>query len=797
MTVRSVDLSKWLCVSLIACTTGIAVASCGGSGTASLFADGGKGGDSGEVTDATSRSDGPIFGGDDGGDSTTGCTPKTCGELGYDCGEAVSCGTIIHCGGDAGNNFGCPTGETCGGGGPNVCGSGTPTDGGLGGDGNPNCVPKTCAQQGFTCGFAVDGCGNIINCNPGDGSAGCTPPAYCGGGGYNVCGTGTDAGTLCTPTTCAKLGYNCGAADDGCGNVLQCGTCTSPQYCGGGGYDLCGPTDIAICDGGVASTALTGFVYDPANHLPVYNALVYVPVGAVQTPDTGVSAATCGCTAPPAYASTFTGVDGSFTLTGVPTGSAVTIVVQLGKWQRVFTQTITGCTTNPVSNGANGTHLTLPSTSAEGNIPRFAIDTGGVDAMECVLLKMGIAQSEFADPDLNASGVPQATQRIQMYQGKIVSGGAVIDANTPPEKDLTENLTTLESYDVTLFPCQGGAGTYDTAKGYPNTLANLVSYTGIGGRAFMTHFHYDMLDGNGTFSGTANWTLNAGSWGNLYTDAKYNADIVQTGFPTGVELADWLNQPVVYGGTLGVIPVGVIRNDFSAVNAPAQLWLSTAGTKNGPAAGLPIHYTFDTPFKAATTCGRVVYSDFHVESQATGAQFTGDIFPNECPGGTLPSSMTPQEELLEFMLFDLTSCVSPPVCTPLTCAQLPAGACGPQGDGCGGVIQCPACAPPDAGTCTPETCAQQNIFCGNTGDGCGNVIQCGQCSAPQTCGGGGVAGKCGAPDAGTSCTPKSCAAQGIQCGLASDGCGNILTCPACPTGDSCNTTTGQCVAGSQ
>ncbi|HEY8086188.1 MAG TPA: hypothetical protein VIF09_00030, partial [Polyangiaceae bacterium] len=60
----------------------------------------------------------------------------------------------------------------------------------------------------------------------------------------------------------------------------------------------------------------------------------------------------------------------------------------------------------------------------------------------------------------------------------------------------------------------------------------------------------------------------------------------------------------------------------------------------------------------------------------------------------------------------------------------------------------------------------------------------------------GTSGQCGQPGGG-GCTPKSCAAQGIQCGLASDGCGNILTCPNCPTGESCNTSTGQCVLGSQ
>ena len=68
-------------------------------------------------------------------------------------------------------------------------------------------------------------------------------------------------------------------------------------------------------------------------------------------------------------------------------------MVQLGKWQRVFTETITPCMTNTLA-----AHLTLPSTHLQGNIPLFAIDTGAVDSMECVLRKMGIADAEFVDP---------------------------------------------------------------------------------------------------------------------------------------------------------------------------------------------------------------------------------------------------------------------------------------------------------------------------------------------------------------------------------------------------------------
>jgi hypothetical protein len=108
--------------------------------------------------------------------------------------------------------------------------------------------------------------------------------------------------------------------------------------------------------------------------------------------------------------------------------------------------------------------------------------------------------------------------------------------------------------------------------------------------------------------------------------------------------------------------------------------------------------------------------------------------------------MTPQQAILEFMLFDLAACVMP--YTPV---------------------------------CTPRTCAAAGVSCGPASDGCGNLLDCGTCAAGQTCGGGG-AGKCGTQ---TTCTPETCASQGIQCGQAGDGCGNVLNCGNCQTGQIC------------
>jgi len=310
----------------------------------------------------------------------------------------------------------------------------------------------------------------------------------------------------------------------------------------------------------------------------------------------------------------------------------------------------------------------------------------------------------------------------------------------------------------------------------------------------------------------------------------------------------------------------------NAVVAPSVDWMSGADPGDGTA--MLYHYTFNTPVGQASQCGHAIFSDFHVANAAVGP---GNVFPSECMTNettgkactlAAPCPMTPQEKVLEYMIWDLASCVpgppTPPTCTPITCADQniscgPAGdgcgneitscgtctppqtcggggaagkcgapdggtctpqtcqsqniTCGPAGDGCGNEIaSCGTCTPPDtcggggipgqcgfpeAGTCQPETCAQQNIFCGPAGDGCGGQIaSCGTCTPPQTCGGSGTAGLCGTLDAG-ACTPKSCAAQGIQCGTASDGCGNVLQCPNCPSGQTCNTTTGQCVGTSQ
>ena len=46
-----------------------------------------------------------------------------------------------------------------------------------------------------------------------------------------------------------------------------------------------------------------------------------------------------------------------------------------------------------------------------------------------------------------------------------------------------------------------------------------------------------------------------------------------------------------------------------------------------------------------------------------------------------------------------------------------------------------------------------------------------------------------------ACTPTTCAAQGAECGTASNGCGGTLSCGSCPTGRTCISNFCECPAG--
>ena len=313
--------------------------------------------------------------------------------------------------------------------------------------------------------------------------------------------------------------------------------------------------------------------------------------------------------------------------------------------------------------------------------------------------------------------------------------------------------------------------------------ANVENYANGGGRLFTSHYGYVWLfnqPNSISFTATATWTPDQFS-------PPSQDGYIDVSFLKGQTFAQWVYavnaQAVTSTLMTPRIRVNNVRNDFSAVFAPAERWVY--GTANGAAVAannpaIPLQYAFNTPLAAAPAdkCGRVLFSDFHVSS--------GGTFP-QCAG-----AMTPQEKVFEYLIFDLTSCVTPYTvnCPAKSCAQLGYN-CGPAGDGCGGQLNCGTCTSPQTcggggqpgicgGGCATRSCAAQGFTCGPAGDGCGGQLNCGTCPAGQVCGGGGP-GICGSG----GCIPTTCAAQGFNCGPAGNGCGGQVDCGVCPLGQAC------------
>jgi hypothetical protein len=699
---------------------------------------------------------------------TVACTPATCTSLGYNCGmTSNNCNGTLDCGT-------CPSGETCGATSANVCGMGT-------------CTAATCTGLGFNCGTVGNNCGGTLDCGT------CPSGQTCGANNMaNQCGT-----PVCVKTTCAAAGATCGQVADGCGGVLSCGFCASPQTCGGGGTPYqCGTgtacTGLCLqqqtCPVAGVTTTLTGTVYAPNGTDPLTTALVYIPNAPVTAFPCGVTCGSCsaGVSGSP-LVSAVTGINGQFTLTNVPVGANIPLVIQLGRWRRQVTiANVPACVTTPVpvtlTNMPNcrTSNASCPAGKAKGDIPLMAFATGSVDGLECVMHKIGVDETEFTVPAANCGG-----GRIQLFTG-ITSdgfgdsyGGATIGGTGMPTEDkLWTTQATLNDYDMVLFPCQGAEN-----DSLPDAaVKNVVNYANAGGRIFGTHYSYDWFTNVNPastyvypFAATAAWVPDAAD-ANAPENQTQIGYINQTAGTDSLTLAQWLFQPAVGASTtLGQIEISVLRHDFDSVVAPSLLWMSI---KNDPIAGnAPMHYTFNTPIGTppAMQCGRVVYDDFHVEDTENILVTPQTAFPQECSftacttsaqcvqnpnygtGSTCTGGlcMTPQEKLLEFMLFDLASCVTTTTgsCTPKTCANFP-GLCGVQGDGCGGV-----------------------------------TANCGTCGVGETCGGGGTPSQCGMP----SCTPKTCMQLGFNCGPQGDGCGNILTCGTCVAPLICGyTTPNQC-----
>ncbi len=392
---------------------------------------------------------------------------------------------------------------------------------------------------------------------------------------------------------------------------------------------------------GLPNTSISGTVFAPNGTLPLNGVTVYVNRDPLPPFNEGVQCDRCNPSLPgSAVAQTVSDATGAFKLDNVPVGDNIPLVITTGKWRRQITlPTIAQCTDTMV--GAGETRL--PKNKSEGDIPKIAITTGGADTMECLVRKLGIADTEI--------GKDGDDKRIHLYHGNgtpSFKGGFGGGSGNLPEATTVWNSTnTLSAYDITILSCEGEQG--------PNTkqqpaLDAMQEYANVGGRVFASHWHNIWVSGN--FEDN-NPNLAPAQWKDLVswnsTD-NFNGGVTidEVSNPKGMLFADWMVNVGASPMTRGLFQVQEGRTTAQTItdSTKVERWVVRDDH--------PQMFQFTTPVNVTPDqkCGKVVFTDMHVSGSSNNASY-----PSNCVGGENNLDLTPQEKALAFMFFDIASCV--------------------------------------------------------------------------------------------------------------------------------------------
>ncbi|MBS2014847.1 MAG: carboxypeptidase regulatory-like domain-containing protein [Deltaproteobacteria bacterium] len=385
--------------------------------------------------------------------------------------------------------------------------------------------------------------------------------------------------------------------------------------------------------GGSPSTSLSGIVWDPAGKNPVYNAVVYVPNAPVEPITHGPVCDSCGG-APVSgnpVVTTLTDANGAFKLENVPVGDDIPLVIQVGKWRRQVKLPAApkACQDNPITNP----DLTrLPRNKSEGDMPLIALTTG-CDPIHTLMEKIGIDKSEFT----TGSG----TGSVHVYAGQ---GATTVVAGATDAYAFWGNEAQMMKYDIIINECECSPYPRDT-KG--PAYANIKKFLDAGGRVFNSHYHLNFFGSSSENGGkadaelqsSATWTLWSGTSG-----GSVGPFLIDTSFPKGKAMDDWLTNLATASKwstptPLKKTPKGQIQTTNTGDIGGTKPGISQRWIYPSSGAGA-VYVSINTPISkpAADRCGRAVGTGLHVGN------------------GSL-TTMTEQEAALEFMFFDLASCV--------------------------------------------------------------------------------------------------------------------------------------------
>jgi hypothetical protein len=606
-----------------------------------------------------------------------------------------------------------------------------------------------------------------------------------GSGGIHIESNTSACTDPCNPNTCTQItdGPSDLDASAESGFTISEGGITLGSGSSGGSSDAAsdgGATDsgascnckVSVCDGGNGTT-ITGKVFDPAGNNVLYNAWVYVPLdtnAALPAFTQGLSCDNCATGKLQTQSVAVTATDGTFTLTHVPDGTNVPIVVQMGKWRRKITlATVNPCTNNPIADGV--LHLPRSRTDGDNNtadIPQIAFVSGKADPFECMLLKTGLDPNEFGSLTKNSN------RRIHYYNSPDKpdlsidpSFGNVITGDT-----MWNSPTNLALYDIVILACESvptnNPNKNSVVSGTTTGYQNLTNWSGLGGRAFLSHYNYTWMRYNAPWAGVpASWI------GTIKTQDPMFGTIVTAGFPKGQALSQWLTNvggSVAVDGGVGTGGVSLYQAHQSSnrpLSANAQEWVTATDNNGGSPPLYSPDFVFNTPLGAASAsqCGRVTFSDVHVGAQdLLSADSSGNVsclMPSDCGIGS-------------------TGCVGS---APGGCSHPPAGGWCYDATDCTGAGGSGTCTGSTLPKCAKNTACTQNSQCKSNSCNVGTGI----CNTPPFCNPN-TAGSCGTSEKCTGGTKGNCGCwQNAYCATTNSSgtsWGNYCNTPS-PTNGTC------------
>ena len=395
---------------------------------------------------------------------------------------------------------------------------------------------------------------------------------------------------------------------------------------------------------------ITGIVLAPNGKDPVPGATVFVPSATPELFPPEVRCEVCGSLGTGYNFWTATsGPDGRFKLAGVCPGE-VNVVMQNGRFRRLVRVNV------PASGSVELTseQSRLPRRTGEFGpfdaIPRIAVATGDFDKMECVLRKMGI-------------------ERFDLFEAsKYLNSPA---PNTLiPFSALVGDLSKMLAYNVIFINCTDDVFEAELSKA--KVRENISAYVKAGGRFYVTDWSYDWVEQIETMSKYIDFepgdSSDAPEPHNAATTGAGGLKV--DGIIKDATLAKWLGNFPGAVRTVGgesVTPIEHFLGKWVVMrksHKDSQVWVEG---KVSSLRSEPGYFTDETRPLTVTfkfeNCGKVLFTSYHTKGRDDQylEDFFGGVRPNPMPFPQYCQNdeLSPQERILEFLIFDIARCVKP------------------------------------------------------------------------------------------------------------------------------------------